>query len=104
MPAVELVALLASVGARQSWVGLNWQSGARLACGMPCLSGGQQATFIYATASQGFRGAPRSFSQAGLHVHHTFFSETDRTASAILPTTAGGLWGTIPQNAVPLST
>jgi len=33
-------------------------------------------------------GALRSASQACLHVHRTFITETDKTASAILPTTA----------------
>jgi len=42
-----------------------------------------QARHLHVTVSQGFGGAPRSFSQACfLHVHHTFFTEPDRTVAA----------------------
>jgi len=39
----------------------------------------------------GSGAALRSSSQACLHVHRTFITETDKTASAILPTTLSGL-------------
>jgi len=54
-------------------------------------STGWQARHLHVTVSHGFGGGGgglHSFSQACLHVHHTFIQETDRKASEILPTTA----------------